>query len=54
MLSSATSVRVFSALLKSIDGHRSLEVVALRDFLSGLIDGVVDFLQIDGGGDIKR
>ena len=32
---------------------RSLEVVALCDLFLGLVDGVVDFLHVDGGGDIE-
>ncbi len=32
---------------------RALEVVALRDFLSGLVDGVVDLLEIDAGRDVE-
>ena len=35
-------------------GLRALEVVALDDFLAGLVEGVVDFLQVDGGGHIER
>jgi CheY-like chemotaxis protein len=33
---------------------RSLEVVALNDLLASLVQGVVDFLQIDRGRDVER
>ena len=34
-------------------GLRSLEVVALGQFLLGLVDGVVDFLHVHGGRHIE-
>ena len=38
--------RVFSAI--EVDRRtRAFEVVALRDFFAGLVNGVVDFLEID-------
>ena len=35
-------------------GGRALEVVALRDLLARLVEGVVDLLEVDGGGDVER
>ena len=35
-------------------GGRPLEIVALRDLFSGLIDGIVHLLEVNSGGDIKR
>ena len=35
-------------------GRRPLEVVPLGDLFPRLIDGVVDLLEVDGGGDVKR
>ena len=35
-------------------GRRAFEIVALRDLFSGLIDGVVDLLEVDRRGDVKR
>ena len=35
-------------------GSRALEIVALGDLFSGLIDGVVHLLKVDSGGDVKR
>jgi hypothetical protein len=32
----------------------ALEVVALGDFLAGLVQRVVHFLQVDVGGDVER
>ena len=52
--SSAVSVSVFSAAVEIDRGARALEVVPLRHFLAGLVDGVVDLLEIDAGGDVER
>ena len=35
-------------------GRGPLEVVALRQLLAGLVDGVVHFLQVERGGDVER
>ena len=47
MLSSAARVEGVLGLVEVDRGLRALEIVALRDLLAGLIDGVVHFLKID-------
>src|SRR5207253_6575349 len=47
--------RDLSAGAIQLDGsRRSLEIVALRDLLLGLVNGVVDLLEIDAGSHIER